>query len=174
MPTKKISNVIYFYHQDSWLSNHYPAKFKIKGKTFSCVEQCYFYSKAIVFNDLIMADAILNTIKANKIMQLNALMHLHDYADWSEDRRFKIMLAITFAKYSQNNNLGQRLLATNSALIIEASPNQFWGSGVHINSSLLTMEKYWTGKNMLGIAIMMVRGMLGGIGVVGVDKKTPV
>lgn len=165
MPTKYADDAVYFYRKDSFLSNHHPAPFTLKGKRFSCVEQFYMYSKAIVFNDLVMADAIINTDDPAKIMQLNALMKTHEYADWSLERRYRIMVAGTYAKYSQNPHLLQKLLETGDRLILESSPNKEWGIGIDISSQFLENRKYWKGSNLLGKAIMEVRGLLGGTGI---------
>ncbi|MCY9861308.1 NADAR family protein [Vibrio coralliirubri] len=166
MPTKYAEDAVYFYRQDSFLSNHHPAPFVVKERHFSCVEQFYMYSKAVIFNDQVMADAILNTNDPAKIMQLNALMKTHDYADWSVERRYKIMVAGTYAKYFQNPNLLRQLLETGDRVILESSPNKVWGIGVDINSQFLQNRKYWNGDNLLGKAIMDVRGLLGGEGIV--------
>lgn len=166
MPTRYTDDVVYFYRKDSFLSNHHPAPFTLKGKTFSCVEQCYFYSKAIIFDDQVMAEAIYNTDDPAKIMQLNALMKEHEYADWSVERRFSIMVAATLAKYLQNPHLKRQLLDTGDRLIVEASPNRVWGIGVDISSQFLEHRRFWKGDNLLGRVIMTVREMLGGHGIV--------
>jgi len=44
-------NVVYFYGSQCSLSNFYQAKFTVGGIMFSCVEQAYFYHKAVHYCD---------------------------------------------------------------------------------------------------------------------------
>ena len=44
-------NIVYFYGSQCPLSNFYQAKFTVGGNVFSCVEQPYFYHKAVHYCD---------------------------------------------------------------------------------------------------------------------------
>ncbi|KAK2147199.1 hypothetical protein LSH36_564g01092 [Paralvinella palmiformis] len=43
-------NIVYFYGSQCPLSNFYQAKFTVGGNVFSCVEQTYFYHKAVHYS----------------------------------------------------------------------------------------------------------------------------
>jgi predicted NAD-dependent protein-ADP-ribosyltransferase YbiA (DUF1768 family) len=73
------------------------------------------------------------------------------------------MKAATYCKYAQNPHLLKQLLGTDGDLIMEASPNKFWGIGVDVLSQHLFDTRFWSGENLLGQVIAEVRVMLGGL-----------
>lgn len=161
MPTIESKDHILFYRRDSWLSNHYPAPFMVKGKQFYTVEQFYFYCGALICGDKLMAEAILNEPDpAKNKMQGNFMQKYH--ADEWEKKKIGIMRIATYQKYHQNEALFSKLMATGDKKIIEASPSRFWGIGIDINDSKASIEGFWRGKNMLGNIIMDTREILRG------------
>lgn len=67
----------------------------------------------------------------------------------------------TLLKFTQNPNLKEYLLNTGDKLIVEASPeNPIWGIGLSEYEASKTPRTEWPGQNLLGIAIMEVRGDL--------------
>ncbi len=66
--------------------------------------------------------------------------------DWESEKE-QIMLHAVRAKFSQNANIQQILLATKNAILVEHTTNDnYWGDGGD-----------GTGKNMLGLILMFVR-----------------
>jgi len=64
-----------------------------------------------------------------------------------EQIKVQLMEDIVYAKFSQNQDLGELLVSTGNAKIVEKSLNDdFWGDGGD-----------GSGKNMLGIILMRVR-----------------
>ena len=54
-------NMTAFFTRHSKLSNHFPCEFSCDGKTFTSVEQCFMYKKAILFDDLQSASTIMKS-----------------------------------------------------------------------------------------------------------------
>lgn len=66
--------------------------------------------------------------------------------------------AFEYAKYSQNDDLKEKLLKTGNRLPAEcAVQNKIWATGISMkDDSRFDMNK-WTGQNLLGFATMLVR-----------------
>lgn len=65
------------------------------------------------------------------------------------------------AKFSQNEELKQRLLDTDDAILVEcAGEDKIWACGIRLNDDLRRDASNWTGMNLLGFALMEVRYML--------------
>lgn len=69
--------------------------------------------------------------------------------DW-EEVKDKIMLEVVMAKFSQYNDIRELLLSTGDSELIEHTSNDsYWADGGD-----------GSGKNMLGITLMIVRDLL--------------
>lgn len=128
----------YFY-----LSNFYEAPVTYDGITYGSNEAAFQAQKTINKDDR-YAFAELNPSLSKKRGR-----HVKLRADW-EDVKDGIMKDIVLAKFTQNENLKAKLLATNDAYLIEGNT---WG------------DKYWgqvnrVGKNKLGHILMEVRDEL--------------
>ncbi len=62
------------------------------------------------------------------------------------------------AKFTQNNNMANCLLATGDNVLVEASPNdKLWGIGIYMfDPMIITKQSLW-GENVQGKALMQVR-----------------
>jgi ribA/ribD-fused uncharacterized protein len=62
------------------------------------------------------------------------------------------------AKFSQNQNLKDYLVATGDAILVEAAPrDRLWGIGMGENNPDIADQNKWNGRNLLGKALMQVR-----------------
>jgi ribA/ribD-fused uncharacterized protein len=95
-----------------------------------------------------------------KIKSLGQQVPNFDQATW-EKERYGIVLEGTYLKFSQNKELKEQLLATVKKELVEASPrDRIWGVGFGANNAGKMRERW--GLNLLGKALMEVRGRLGG------------
>ncbi|SUY42887.1 NADAR family protein [Clostridium perfringens] len=79
---------------------------------------------------------------------------------WNE-RKIDIVVKGNIEKFSQNEELKKFLLNTKNKIIVEASPyDSIWGVGLSVNNENITNPNKWSGKNLLGFALMEVRDFL--------------
>lgn len=146
-----------FYTKYSPLSNHYPCKFHLDGKTFSSAEQCLMYKKAMLFDDQHTADRILQTHDPAAVKSLGKSVSGFNKDIWIKNGPDCMFHAMT-AKFSQNDKLKAFLKGTGKNLLVEASPNdKFWGSGVPLRSKDTFNKPKWTGTNIAGKTLEHVR-----------------
>ena len=70
----------------------------------------------------------------------------------------QVVFEANFAKFTNNQELKNRLLATGDKLLVECSPSDsIWGNGLSIEDSKRTPVEEWPGSNRLGKALVWVR-----------------
>jgi len=156
---------ILFFGRDSaafgFLSHFHPSPFLLDAETWPTVEHFYQAQKSDHpdYKAAIRAAVSPGAVKRlaappdapgrssqKSWFRKNGIM---PRADWHEVK-LDIMRRADWAKYSQNPDLAQTLLATNSAELIEDSPFEpFWGTGRDGN-----------GQNWAGRVLMEVRERL--------------
>ena len=153
----------YVFFWDGEFSNWYPCRHKnirYKGLTFFNTEQAFMWEKAIFFGDMETAKQIVENPDPARCKKLGRLVKGFDAEKWSEVS-YDIMVAVNYAKFSQNGILKNILLETEDKIIVEASPyDKIWGIGLHWeDDDCLDMAK-WKGENLLGKALMCVRNKI--------------
>ena len=155
--------MIYFHNPDDengYLSNWYLCKFTIDEVNFSSMEQYMMYKKALCFKDMEIANKILATEDVSKIKTLGRLVTNYNENYWNGVRQIIIYNGL-LAKFSQNEDLKEKLKATGNAIIAEcAVQDKIWGIGLSIKDSKRVDMDQWKGQNLLGYALMMVRESL--------------
>lgn len=118
------------------------------------------YRKAISFHDLSVADKILATDDVAKIKALGRVVSNYDDIYWSGIRQIVVYEGL-LAKLSQNEDLKEELNATGDSLLAECAVNdRIWGIGLSMNDKNRFDMSKWTGQNLLGYTLMMVRERL--------------
>lgn len=130
-----------------FLSNLFLREIQFEGRKFKCSEEAYQYGKP---KDKAVAEWLVSAPKPHLCALAAHNLFLWDIVpDWKEIKVGRMHLVLR-AKFSQHEDLKEKLLATGSTVIIEDSKtDKFWGIGKKEN-----------GKNMLGNLLMMVRGEL--------------
>lgn len=141
-------------------SNWYPATFSVDNITFNCAEQYMMYMKAKTFGDAVSADLILQAKDPMVQKKLGRSVANFNEAEWDKVKE-NIVFNACFAKYSQNSDLFTELVNTKELILVEASPyDKIWGIGMAADHPDATNESKWQGQNLLGKALMKVRGIL--------------
>lgn len=159
-----MSEVVCFHNPDEengYLSNWYSSQFVVDGVEFSSMEQYMMYRKALCFHDAKTAQEILGTDDVARIKALGRLVTDYDDHMWNGVRQIEVYRGLV-AKFEQNKELGERLAATGDALLAEcAVKDRVWGIGLSMHDPERRDPTAWRGQNLLGYALMEVRGRLG-------------
>jgi len=144
----------------NWPSQWFISDFVIDGITYNCCEKRMMHQKAIMFGDSETAELILKEDNPKEHKKFGRLVKNFCQAEWdacADDVVFNANLA----KFSQNEELKNLLLATGSKMIVECAPyDNIWGNGLNITDTLQTPMEQWKGTNRLGKALMRVREVL--------------
>jgi len=118
------------------------------------------HCKAVHFNDHATAAAIIAEQVPNNCKKLGRRVENYDEFEWDRVRESN-MFDACYNKFQQNQVLKKQLLATQSRLLVEASPyDSIWGIGLaEDNNDALDTAK-WQGRNLLGHVLMNVRKKL--------------
>lgn len=139
METKKVIDK--FEDEFFFLSNYFPCKVEFEGNTFLSSEAAYQSQKCPS-----RVKEFLN-LEADAAKKLGKTVEIRE--DW-EQKKINIMRRILVCKFIENSNLGDKLIATAPAKLIEGNwwNDTFWGvcNGV--------------GSNNLGISLELVRTAL--------------
>jgi ribA/ribD-fused uncharacterized protein len=133
--------------------------FVIDGVTYVTCEQYMMAEKARLFKDGETEAKILATANPRKQKELGRQVKGFDQAAW-DAVCVEVVYRGNLAKFSQNPELLELLLATGDKIIAEASPvDPIWGIGMAEDNPSVTDMSLW-GKNLLGNVIMRIRETL--------------
>lgn len=153
-------NGVYF--KSGYPSQWYESEFNIGGKKFENCEQWMMYMKAITFNDIEIAEKVMKTTDPKEIKALGREVKNFEVNAWNAVAD-DVVFRGNVAKFSQNQELKELLLATGDKKFVEcATYDPIWGIGMDITTALRTPEEEWKGTNRLGKAIMNAREYIRG------------
>ena len=158
-----MEKIICFHNPDEengYLSNWYPSRFTVNDITFSSMEQYMMYKKAECFKDKDTAEKILATDDVAQIKALGRLVTDYSESYWNGVRQIIVFEGL-LAKFSQNEDLKERLKSTGNDILAEcAVRDRIWGIGLSMKDPDRFETDKWNGQNLLGYALMMVRERL--------------
>lgn len=149
---------LFFYKTKESYSNFYKTSFSYKGHTFETSEQAFMWCKAIHFNDMNTANALLEMgDDPMGAKMLGRMVQGYDEYTWDSVRE-QYMYEVCLEKYKQNADIRQQILDTGDLHLVEASPtDKIWGIGLDEKSPDIYIESKWKGRNLLGKVLMQVR-----------------
>ncbi|MDE6614986.1 MAG: NADAR family protein [Lachnospiraceae bacterium] len=134
--------------------------FKADGAEFSSMEQYMMYQKAVLFEDNVTADKILQTDNAGKIKALGRKVSGYNDTIWNGVRQIIIYNGLS-EKFRQNKELRDLLLETGEHILAEcAVMDKIWGIGISMKDENRFDINKWKGQNLLGFALMETRKKL--------------
>lgn len=153
-------SVICFHNVDEehgYLSNWYASPFTVDDVAFSSVEQFMMYRKAMRFCDEKAAQKICATNNPAEIKELGRQVLNYDERVWAGVRQIVVYEGL-LAKFSQNEDLRDKLKATGKTVLAEcAVKDLIWGVGLSMTDPNRFDTTKWKGQNLLGYTLMMVR-----------------
>lgn len=145
--------------KNGYLSQWYSAEMYIGGTKYANCEQYMMAQKAILFNDKDIYHKIMITTNPSVIKNLGRKIKNFDEEIWDLHKK-RIIFEGNFAKFSQNNNLLEKLLETKELILAEASPyDRIYGIGMKVDDPNIQDTSKW-GDNLLGCTLMNVRNLL--------------
>lgn len=155
--------IVCFHNPDEmngYLSNWYMSDFVADNIKFTSMEQYMMYKKAQLFNDKEIMQEILSTDNVGKIKMFGRSVKNYDEVMWNGVRQIVVYEGL-YAKFSQNESLREKLLATENDILAECAVSDcIWGIGLAMNDDKRLSTEKWRGQNLLGFAIMQVREKL--------------
>lgn len=117
------------------------------------------YQKAKLFEDDDISNKILKESNPAKIKGLGRKVKGFNEKTWKRNRS-NIVIKGNYLKFSQNDNLKQKLIDTGDRELVEATPksDRIWGIGYRSHEVPVDRKKW--GLNLLGKALMEVRTIL--------------
>lgn len=153
-------NFIFFHkpnEENGYLSNWYLSDFVVNNIPFSSMEQYMMYQKAICFKDTNTEEKILKISDVAQIKALGRSVRNYDDNYWNGVRQIVVYEGL-LAKFSQNDELKNQLIATDVAILAEcAVQDRIWGIGLSMKDENRFDRTKWKGQNLLGYALMKVR-----------------
>jgi ribA/ribD-fused uncharacterized protein len=141
-------------------SQWHQARFELDGREFTCAEQYMMFCKARLFGDQETAKKILASRSAREQKTLGRQVQNFDEGTWRIFRE-GIVFSGNLAKFTQNDDLRQQMIATGSRTLVEASPKDtVWGIGLAEDDPRILDRSKWRGTNLLGEILMQVRSCL--------------
>jgi ribA/ribD-fused uncharacterized protein len=143
-----------------FLSQWARSDFTLDGASFSCAEQYMMWRKARLFGDDLIAGKILAAAEPHDHKRLGQAVRGFEQSLWDAEK-VAIVTAGNRAKFGQNAGLSRKLVATGSAILVEANPRDFvWGAGLAADDPAIFDPSLWRGQNLLGQILMQLRGEL--------------
>jgi len=125
---------------------------------FTCAEQFKMYCKAGRFHDTVTQRKVLATPDPKTQKRLGKAVTGFWDQPWDEVKS-DVVIAGNMAKFGQGAKLREKLLATGDKMLAEAARrDRVWGIGFNAEEALGFREEW--GENLLGKALMVVRGRL--------------
>ena len=144
----------------SCFSNWFPANFMVDGIEYLNTEQHMMAEKARLFGDETIREQILQSKSPGSVKSLGRKVSGFDDEIWQK-HRFEIVITGNYAKFAQNQEMGEYLLHTGSKVLVEASPvDRIWGIGMGKDHKHAENPSLWNGLNLLGFVLMEVRHRL--------------
>ena len=142
---------------NGYLSNWYLCSFSLDGVTYASTEQYLMAEKARIFGDAAIEKQILATDDVVLAQSLGRQVSGYNETVWNGMRQIVLYKGL-LAKFGQNDDLKQMLLATGGATLAECSKSdKIWGIGLAMDDPDNQSVEKWHGRNLLGFALMRAR-----------------
>jgi ribA/ribD-fused uncharacterized protein len=159
----KSDNLVCFYREnDAYgeLSNWINAPFKYAGIQYQSSLQFIMLHKVMMFGQRQIGQKIMQETSPEEIKKLATKFEGYRDMLWDVTCEGVAYRGIR-AKFQQNPQMAEKLLATGNKVIAFCSPlDQSWGTGISLSQPDAYEPAKWKGRNRLGRVLMDVRSWL--------------
>ena len=149
---------ILFQSGHSFLSSFHEAPFVYENRVHNTVEHGYNFTRAEKGNRPDLAKLIN---EASTPLEAKRLGKLVQESEEFKGSKKQLMEILQYEKFAQNPHLQVKLVKTGDSKLLEATADDFFGIGRHLNAKLL-QEMTWSGSNFLGKILENLRsGFIG-------------
>ncbi len=142
---------------DGPFSQWEPAEFEIEGTIYNCAEQYMMANKAKLFGDLDTLASIMESESPREQKKLGRRVQGFNAERWENVAR-DVVYEGNYAKFTQNPELMEKLMATKGTTLVEASPYDcIWGIGMSEGDEGIEDRDNWRGLNWLGEVLTGLR-----------------
>lgn len=127
---------------------------------FPTAEKFMMMSKAVLFNDDCVFEKMAKTRSPADDKKLGREVKGFDEDIWNRYSQDIVKIG-NYLKFSQSEDLKQKIIATKPHILVEGSPmDRIWGVGMRFDNPDIQNKDKWKGTNYLGICLMFVRDLL--------------
>lgn len=160
LATKCSDKALFFYSKHTALSNHYPAPFEVRCRSYANPEQYLTYKKAKLSGQKNLIQKALHAQDPVEAKSILNTWHSDHQEEWKQEVS-KIALEGLRAKFRQNPVLRDYLISTAPLTLGKASTNSQWGTGLSPeDGNALDTSKWNKQGNLLGRLLMKVRSQM--------------
>ena len=143
---RNYNNELYFQSEYAWPSNMAPARVTIGKQTYMTSEHAWNGVKAIENDDIVAAERIKKTTCPYEAKRIGD--RIRTTRAW-EKCQFDVMFEIVYQKTVENPEIKEKLVATGTKKLHEATRSDTFGIGAGLFSKQVR-EGRWSGKDILG------------------------
>lgn len=145
---------------DSCLSQWFKRYFVVEGTKYICMEQYMMQQKAILFNDLEIAEEIMKNTNPSTIKRLGRQVSNFNTKIWNK-HKYNIVLKGNICKFIYNTDLITFIKNTGADIFAEASPyDDIWGIKLSEEKAYTGTPQNWNGLNLLGFVLTDVKDFI--------------
>ena len=155
--SRSSDEVFCFMSKKSPLSNfntNYPIT--IDETQYMCNEMFIQQQKALIFGDVKKAEMIMKSTEPKEMKELGRKIEGYKDSVWKERAPYVIMTCNREKVYAYKE-IQDYLLKTGNRVLGEATPDPFFGIGIHIGDPAVLNRNEWPGKNVMGNVLTELR-----------------
>ena len=149
-------DTIAFHGELSPYSNFHPSPFMINGHTYHSAEQWIQYTKSMMFGDSYTANLILRCDNALEAKKLSHQINGVDHNKWRLEG-YEACFPGLKENFLQNPPLKSMLNTTKPKLLVEASTDHLWGTGIGLRDVKVLNKNCWSGHGWLSNMLHDIR-----------------
>ncbi|CAM9652716.1 unnamed protein product [Scytosiphon promiscuus] len=166
-------DLVLFWQPPSVFSQWTPSAFVIDHIKYCCAEQYMMAEKAKLFVDEDSWRRIMATDEPRVHKKLGREVGGYSQEVWDQ-HKWDIVMRASYAKFTQNKHMRERLLDTGERRLAEASPlDPVWGIGLRADDPAARTPALWQGQNLLGDVLMAVRAQILAEEIAGAESSSP-